>query len=98
VFLPTVCAGWNATKCLSHLMKAKNAGCRPCSRKKNATPAKLKVYARLGSIYTMEVESRSTKRDVVDLDISSDHHILVQAHVSSKKPKKSVSNTGVFVC
>ena len=86
-------AGWNATKCLAHLMKAKNAGCRPCNRKKSVHPEKLKVYAKLWSIYTMEVESRSTKRDVVDLDISSDHHSLVQAHVSSKKPKKSISNT-----
>jgi len=86
-------AGWNATKCLAHLMKARNAGCRPCTCMKNVTPEKLQVYDRLWSIYTMEVESRSTKRDVVELDISSDHQSFVQAHVSSKKPKKSKSNT-----
>jgi len=86
-------AGWNATKCLAHLMKARNAGCRPCSRKKNVTPAKLQVYEKLWNIYIMEVKSRGTKRDVVDLDISSDHQSLFEAHASSKKTNKSKSNT-----
>jgi len=86
-------AGWNSTKCVAHLMKAKNAGCRPCTHQKGTTPAKLQVYHQLWINYITEAESRVTKRDVVDLDISSDHQSLVQAHASSKKSRKSKSNT-----